>query len=65
MSVIIIVHLYAKDSPEMVGKVHKTLVEAAKVYGRDKGTVAWLPVQDIADQRAFSVFEKFDSENVC
>lgn len=65
MSVIIIVHLYTKDSPEMVEKVHKTLLEAAQVYRRDEGTVAWLPVQDTADQRAFSIFEKFDSENVC
>ncbi|KAI8711055.1 ABM domain-containing protein [Fusarium sp. LHS14.1] len=59
----VIVHLYAKDSPEAIASTQKALAEAAAVYTQDEGTLAWLPIQDTADKRAFAVFEKFVSED--
>lgn len=64
MSVIVIVTLYAKDSQEAIKRLQFELSGAAKVYGKDEGTLEWLPVQDMVDRRAFSVFERFDSERV-
>ncbi|KAH6999217.1 hypothetical protein BKA56DRAFT_665727 [Ilyonectria sp. MPI-CAGE-AT-0026] len=62
MAPVIIVEMYAKDTPAAIEGLKRTLNEAAKHYKNSQGTIEWLPIQDIEDERAFTVFEKFESE---
>ena len=58
------VHLYANDDPASIDKIKAKLVEAARVYRKDKETVDWLVVQDVHDPRAFTIVERFEQESV-
>jgi quinol monooxygenase YgiN len=58
------VHLYANDEPGSVEKIKAKLIEAARVYRKDKETVDWLVMQDVHDPRAFSIVERFENESV-
>lgn len=64
MAPVIIVEMYAKDTPAAIEGLKRTLNEAAKHYKNSQGTIEWLPIQDTEDERAFTVFEKFESEKV-
>ena len=59
------VHLYANDHPESIPRIKAKLVEAARVYRKDKETVDWIVMQDVHDPRAFTIVERFESEGVC
>ena len=58
------VHLYAKDEPECISRLKAKLIEASRIYSKDKETVEWLVMQDIYDPRAFTIVERFENEGV-
>lgn len=60
----IIQHLTAKDSPDAIDKLKSKLVEASAVFGKDRETLAWIPMQDAVDRRRFTVVERYRDESV-
>jgi quinol monooxygenase YgiN len=58
------VHLYANDKPDSIERIKAKLIEAARVYRKDKETVDWIVMQDIHDPRAFTIVERFEQESV-
>jgi len=60
----ITVHLYAKDDPESIRKLRNKLIEASRIYSKDKETVSWLVMQDIKDARQFTIVERYEHESV-
>ena len=60
----IVVHLYAKDSPDAISKLKAKLVEASQVYSKDKETLSWFVMQDVKDERAFTIVERYLQESV-
>ena len=58
------VHLYAKDTPDAIPRIKAKLIEAARVYRKDKETVDWIVMQDVHDSRAFTIVERFENEAV-
>ena len=58
------VHLYANDDPASIEKIKAKLIEAARVYRKDKETIDWLVMQDVHDPRAFTIVERFEQESV-
>lgn len=60
----IVVHLYAKDDPLTIKKVHNKLIEASQVYSKDKETISWFVMQDHKDPRAFTIVERYEHESV-
>jgi quinol monooxygenase YgiN len=58
------VHLYANDHPESVSRIKAKLIEAARIYRKDKETVDWLVMQDVHNPRAFTIVERFENEGV-
>lgn len=61
----IVVHLYAKDSPDSISRLHDKLLEASDVYSKDRETISWFVMQDWQDKRAFTIVERFEHESVC
>jgi quinol monooxygenase YgiN len=61
----IVVHLYAKADPTAVSKLKAKLAEASEVYSKDKETLSWFVMQDIKDERAFTIVERYEKESVC
>ncbi|KAF2251614.1 hypothetical protein BU26DRAFT_602157 [Trematosphaeria pertusa] len=59
----IIQHLTAKDSPDAIDKLKSKLVEASAVFGKDRETLAWIPMQDAVDRRRFTVVERYRDES--
>lgn len=60
----IVVHLYAKDSPTDIEKLKNKLVEASRVYSKDRETIGWHVMQDHQDPRAFTIVERYERESV-
>lgn len=58
------VHLYANDKPDSIDRIKAKLIEAARVYRKDKETVDWIVMQDVHDPRAFTIVERFEQESV-
>ena len=58
------VHLYANDKPDSIERIKAKLIEAARVYPKDKETVDWIVMQDVHDPRAFTIVERFEQESV-
>lgn len=58
------VHLYANDKPESISRLKAKLIEASRIYSKDKETVEWLVMQDVHDPRAFTIVERFENEAV-
>ena len=58
------VHLYANDKPNSIDRIKAKLIEAARVYRKDKETVDWIVMQDVHDPRAFTIVERFEQESV-
>jgi quinol monooxygenase YgiN len=58
------VHLYANDEPESIERIKAKLIEAARVYRKDKETVDWIVMQDVHDPKAFTIVERFEQESV-
>jgi hypothetical protein len=61
----IVVHLYAKDDKESISKLKAKLVEASQVYSKDKETLSWFVMQDVSDERKFTIVERYLKESVC
>ncbi|KAF8864474.1 hypothetical protein BDZ45DRAFT_614166 [Acephala macrosclerotiorum] len=57
------VHLYANDKPDSIERIKAKLIEAARIYRKDKETIDWLVMQDVHDPRAFSIVERFENES--
>ena len=60
----IVAHLYARDDPTSIEKVKNKLIEAARVYRKDKETIQWEVMQAVGDPRAFTVVERYERESV-
>ena len=58
------VHLYANDNPDSIDRIKAKLIEAARVYRKDKETVDWIVMQDVHDPRAFTIVERYEKESV-
>src|SRR6266536_1028915 len=58
------VHLYANDKPDSIDRIKAKLIEAARIYRKDKETIDWLVMQDVHDPRAFTIVERFENEGV-
>lgn len=61
----IVVHLYAKADKEAISKLKAKLVEASQVYSKDKETLSWFVMQDVSDERKFTIVERYLKESVC
>lgn len=59
------VHLYANEKADSIERIKAKLIEAARIYRKDKETIDWLVMQDVHDPRAFSIVERFENEAVC
>ena len=57
----LVCHLEAKDD-ESIEKIKRKLIEASRVYRKDKETVDWLVMQDVHNPRKFSIVERFEQE---
>jgi quinol monooxygenase YgiN len=60
----IVVHLYAKPEAEAISKLKAKLVEASQVYSQDKETLSWFVMQDVSDERKFTIVERYLKESV-
>jgi hypothetical protein len=60
----IVVHLYAKDDASCIDKLKAKLVEASQVYSKDQETLSWFVMQDVKDQRSFTIVERYLQESV-
>lgn len=58
------VHLYANEKPNSIERLKAKLIEAARIYRKDKETIDWLVMQDVHDPRAFTIVERFANESV-
>lgn len=58
------VHLHCNEDPESIVRLKAKLVEAARVYRKDKETADWLVMQDVHDPRSFTIVERFENESV-
>ncbi|KAF2677489.1 hypothetical protein K458DRAFT_436606 [Lentithecium fluviatile CBS 122367] len=59
----IVVHLYAKEDKEAIEKLKAKLVEASIVYSRDRETLGWFVMQDVGDERKFTIVERYLKES--
>ncbi|KAK5085872.1 hypothetical protein LTS08_006544 [Lithohypha guttulata] len=58
----LVCHLEAKDD-DSIEKIKRKLIEAARVYRKDKETVDWFVMQDVNNPRKFSIVERFEHES--
>lgn len=58
------VHLHCNDKPDSIDRLKAKLVEAARIYRKDRETADWLVMQDVHDPRAFTIVERFETEGV-
>jgi hypothetical protein len=53
----------AKDDAS-VGKLKNKLIEASRVYSKDKETLSWFVMQSVHDPRDFTIVERYEQESV-
>ncbi|KAF8211820.1 hypothetical protein K438DRAFT_1808020 [Mycena galopus ATCC 62051] len=58
----IIAHLYTQPGKE--AEMKNVLVEAARIFSKDKGTIAWFVMQDEKDPTAWATVERYENEGV-
>ncbi|KAF3765816.1 hypothetical protein M406DRAFT_257996 [Cryphonectria parasitica EP155] len=58
----ITVHLHANDDPASVEKIKAKLIEASRVYSKDKETISWFVMQSTSDPRDFTIVERYENE---
>ncbi|KAH7113272.1 hypothetical protein B0J11DRAFT_446288 [Dendryphion nanum] len=58
----IVVHLVAKDDATAISKLKAKLAEASQIYSNDKETLSWFVMQDVYDQRKFTIVERYLNE---
>ena len=56
------VHMRAK-SDDVVPKLKNKLIEASRIYSKDKETVSWLVMQSVHDPRNFTIVERYEKES--
>ena len=56
----LVCHLLAKDD-ESIEKIRRKLIEAARIYRKDKETADWLVMQDTSNSRKFTIVERFET----
>ncbi|KAI9729278.1 MAG: hypothetical protein M1834_006949 [Cirrosporium novae-zelandiae] len=59
----ITVHMTAKSDPESIRKLKNKLIEASRVYSKDKETISWFVMQDVFDSREFTIVERYEQES--
>jgi quinol monooxygenase YgiN len=64
MVYVITVHLHANDHPDSVDKIKAKLIEASRVYSKDKETLSWFVSQSTSDPRDFTIIERYEKESV-
>lgn len=64
MVYVITVHLHANDHPDSVDKIKAKLIEASRVYSKDKETLSWFVSQSTSDPRDFTIVERYEQESV-
>ena len=60
----ITVHLTAKPDAESIRKLKAKLIEASQIYSADKETLSWFVMQSVADEREFTIVERYERESV-
>ncbi|KAG8164532.1 hypothetical protein KVR01_006450 [Diaporthe batatas] len=63
MVYVITVHLHANDHPDSVDKIKAKLIEASRVYSKDKETLSWFVSQSTSDPRDFTIVERYEKES--
>ncbi|KKY30588.1 hypothetical protein UCDDA912_g09446 [Diaporthe ampelina] len=63
MVYVITVHLHANDHPDSVDKIKAKLIEASRVYSKDKETLSWFVSQSTSDPRDFTIVERYEQES--
>ncbi|KAI3398775.1 hypothetical protein diail_8642 [Diaporthe ilicicola] len=63
MVYVITVHLHANDQPDSVDKLKAKLIEASRVYSKDKETLSWFVMQSTSDPRDFTIVERYEQES--
>ncbi|KUI73683.1 hypothetical protein VM1G_09387 [Cytospora mali] len=58
----ITVHLHANDHPDSVDRLKAKLIEASRIYSKDKETVSWFVMQSTSDPRDFTIVERYENE---
>ncbi len=58
----LVVHMRAK-SDDVISKLKNKLIEASRVYSKDKETVSWLVMQSVHDPRNFTIVERYEQES--
>jgi len=59
----IVVHLYAKEDADSISKLKHKLIEASQIYSKDKETLSWFVMQDVTDERKFTIVERYLKES--
>ncbi|KAK5406876.1 hypothetical protein LTR06_008371 [Exophiala xenobiotica] len=58
------VHLRAKSAdPAIIQKLKNKLIEASRVYSKDKETISWFVMQSVHDPRDFTIVERYEHES--
>lgn len=60
----ITVQLRAKDDSTAISKLKNKLIEASRVYSKDKETLSWFVMQSVHDPRDFTIVERYEKESV-
>ena len=60
----LVCHLYCKDDESCISKVKNKLLEASRIYRKDRETMDWIVMQNVHDPRRFSIVERFENEGV-
>jgi len=58
----LVCHLYTLPDATSIAKVKNKLIEASRIYRKDKETIDWHVMQDAHDERKFTVVERFENE---
>lgn len=61
----ITVHLRANAEPSSVDKLKAKLIEASRIYSKDKETISWFVMQSTSDPRDFTIVCLLDSSPPC
>ncbi|KAH7165348.1 hypothetical protein EDB81DRAFT_779025 [Dactylonectria macrodidyma] len=59
----IVVNLYSRPEEECINLLKTKLIDASRVYSKDKETISWFVMQDTKDPRAFTIVERYEKED--
>ncbi|KAJ7639473.1 hypothetical protein FB45DRAFT_905699 [Roridomyces roridus] len=59
----VVAHFYANEGADIEQELRTKLPEFARTHQEtEKGTLTWIPLQDAKDPRAWTIFERYESE---